>query len=146
MQDIQLSEAATGIPQVVEPETSDVPRPDRAEDPGVPSLEALHHKERLTTEPIPIDQLAQLDYDKSLFFFGIVPIFAVGSLFLVFIALYFYRRGKQWNEIGEAMRLEDDAPNPVRPSGFDTNELVHLAPTRPAAPLPPSDHGADKNA
>jgi hypothetical protein len=91
--------------------------------------------EKLVTDKVPVDQLAQLDYDKSVFFFGIVPILAVCAILLVYVALYFYRRGKQWNEIGEAMRLEEEPGAASRQSGFSTAELANLDPTRPSEQL-----------
>lgn len=91
--------------------------------------------EKLVTDKVPVDQLAQLDYDKSVFFFGVVPILAVCGILLVYVALYFYRRGKQWNEIGEAMRLEEEPGTASRQSGFSTAELANLDPTRPSERL-----------
>lgn len=102
-------------------------------------LPAAGSTEKLVTDKVPVDQLAQLDYDKSVFFFGIVPILAVCAILLVYVALYFYRRGKQWNEIGEAMRLEEEPGTASRQSGFSTAELANLDPTRPSEQLREAD-------
>jgi Mg2+/citrate symporter len=59
-------------------------------------------------DPVPVDQLAQLDYDKGAFFFGIIPLVAIGVLCIIGLAIYLFRRGKNWNELGEEMRLPDE--------------------------------------
>lgn len=62
-------------------------------------------------DKLPIGALAQMDYDKSLLWFGIVPLLAVMVVALIYAVLYYYRRGRSWNELGQAMRDEETDHN-----------------------------------
>jgi hypothetical protein len=125
-----MQEGRGSVPPPVEHGLQDSPAAPPSKAP--PAAEGT---EALVTDKVPVDQLAQLDYDKSVFFFGIVPILAVCAILLVYVALYFYRRGKQWNEIGEAMRFEEEPGTASRQSGFSTAELANLDPTKPSERL-----------
>ena len=59
-------------------------------------------------DPVPVDQLAHMDYDKGAFILGLLPLVAIGVVCAAGVGLYFFRRGKNWNEIGQEMRLPED--------------------------------------
>jgi len=59
-------------------------------------------------DPVPVDQLAHMDYDKGAFILGLFPLVAIGVICAAGLGLYLFRRGKNWNEIGEEMRLPED--------------------------------------
>ncbi len=85
-------------------------------------------------EKVPVDQLAQLEYDKSVLFFGVVPLIVIAVLAVICLVLYYVRRSKSWNELGEAMRI-DDGDKPLgsgTPEGFGTKDLQELDPTKPS--------------
>ena len=90
-----------------------------------------HEATTLQQEKVPIDQLAQLEYDKSIFFFGVVPLVVIGILAVAAVALYYFRKGKNWNELGEAMRL-DDGDKPVTDDTFNTKDIADMEPTKPS--------------
>ena len=83
----------------------------------------------LAADKVPIDQLAQLEYDKGILFFGIVPIVVIAAFAAVYVALYFYRRGKNWNDLGEAMRLPDEPEAPVNET-FATGDIAEMESTK----------------
>lgn len=72
-----------------------------------------------TEDRVPVDLLAQLDYDKSAAFFAIVPLVIMGVLAVAIGGVYLYRRGRTWNELGESMRLDDD-PASTHPDGVQS--------------------------
>jgi hypothetical protein len=88
-----------------------------------------------TTEKATNDQLAQLESDKSVLFFGIVPLVIIVVAGVACGILYFARRKKNWNELGDAMRI-DDGDKPI-PEGapFDSAEAGDLDPTKPSQRL-----------
>lgn len=92
-------------------------------------------KTKLNTDKMPLDQLATLGDDSSLLMLGIIPVVVVVVVGIVFAILYFYRRSKNWNDLGEAMRL-DDGDEPIANSNFDTNfntqNISRMDPTMPA--------------
>ena len=101
-------------------------------------------------DALPIDQLAKMDGDKSLLFFGIVPLVVIGILAIIGGILYFVRRGKNWNELGEAMRGDNDETTGAQmpaASGFSTGELAEMDPTTPSRRLRSLSHRdlADKD-
>jgi hypothetical protein len=49
-----------------------------------------------------------MDYDKGAFILGLFPLVAIGVICAAGLGLYLFRRGKNWNEIGEEMRLPED--------------------------------------
>jgi hypothetical protein len=74
--------------------------------------------QRLTgdaAEKLPLDQLAQLDYDKSIQFFAMVPLALILALAVAYFALYLYRRTRSWNELGEAMRVHEEPQGVAAP-------------------------------
>lgn len=85
-------------------------------------------EQSLATDKLPIDQLAHMDYDRTVFFLSTAPLWSAALILIVFIGLVYYRRAKQWNEIGPAMRLDDDVqPETPQPkSQFATAELAAL--------------------
>ncbi len=95
-------------------------------------------KKELTGDKLPIDNLAALNEDNSLLMLGIVPLVIVAVIGILFLALNMYRRSKNWNELGEAMRL-DDGDQPVKDTDFDKNfstqNISKLDPTVPAKRL-----------
>jgi hypothetical protein len=104
-------------------------------------------KTELQGDKLPIDSLATLNDDNSLLMLGIVPVAVILVLGLLFFVLQLYRRSKNWNELGEAMRL-DDGDQPVGSSDFDTNfstrNISRLEPTIPAKRLEEDDHPQTK--
>jgi hypothetical protein len=95
-------------------------------------------KKELTGDKLPIDSLAALDQDNSLLMLGVVPLVIVVVIGILFLVLNMYRRSKNWNELGEAMRL-DDGDQPVKDTDFDKNfstqNISKLDPTVPAKRL-----------
>ena len=95
-------------------------------------------KKELTSDKLPIDSLAALDQDNSLLMLGVVPIVIVVVIGVLFLILNMYRRSKNWNDLGEAMRL-DEGDLPVKDTDFDTNfstqNISRLDPTMPAKRL-----------
>jgi len=95
-------------------------------------------KKELTGDKLPYDQLAALNQDNSLLMLGIVPLVIVVIIGILFIALNLYRRSKNWNDLGEAMRL-DEGDQPVGDDDFDKNfstqNISRLDPTLPAKRL-----------
>ena len=95
-------------------------------------------------EKVPVDQLAKLEQDRSVLFFGMIPLIVLGGVAIMAVVLYFYRRGKNWNEIGEAMRI-DDGDKPIGPEGGEaiTTRDIAALPTgrdaRSGGPDPASD-------
>ncbi len=85
----------------------------------------------LQQDRVPVDELAQLEYDKSVLFFGVVPLVVIGILALAAVGLYFFRRGKNWNELGEAMRI-DDGDKPLTDDAFNTKDIADMEPTKPS--------------
>ena len=85
----------------------------------------------LAADRMPIDQLAQLEYDKGILFFGIVPIVVICAFAAVCVVLYFYRRSKNWNDLGEAMRLDDEPETPQNET-FATGDIAEMEPTKPS--------------
>lgn len=92
-------------------------------------------KTELQTDKIPIDQLATLGDDNSLLMLGLVPLVVIVVVGVLVTILYYYRRSKNWNDLGEAMRL-DDGDKPIANSNFDpsfnTQNISRLEATRPA--------------
>jgi hypothetical protein len=78
-------------------------------------------------EKVPVDQLARLEQDRSVLFFGMIPLLVLAGVTIMAVALYFYRRGKNWNEIGEAMRI-DDGDKPIGPEreAITTRDIAAL--------------------
>ena len=95
-------------------------------------------KKELTGDKLPIDNLAALDQDNSLLMLGIVPLAVVVLIGILFLVLNMYRRSKNWNDLGEAMRL-DDGDKPVKDTDFDRNfstqNISRLDPIGPAKRL-----------
>jgi hypothetical protein len=87
---------------------------------------------------LPIDSLATLNDDSSLLMLGIIPAVVIIVVALIFLGIYLYRRGKSWNELGEAMRL-DDGDKPIANTDFDpsfnSQNISRLDPTVPAKRL-----------
>ena len=95
---------------------------------------------QLSTDKVPIDQIAELEYDKSVLFFGVVPLVVIGVLAVICLVLYLVRRSKNWNDLGEAMRAEDAASG--NQEGFSTQEMQAMDATKPSqrlANLPKSE-------
>ena len=88
---------------------------------------------QLTTDKVPIDQLAELEYDKSVLFFGVVPLVVIGVLAVICLVLYIVRRSKNWNDLGESMRAEDAEPG--NQDGFSTQEMAAMDATKPSQRL-----------
>ena len=84
---------------------------------------------QLTTKGVPIDQLAELEYDKSVLFFGVVPLVVIAVLAVICLVLYFVRRSKNWNDLGEAMRV-DEGGGRENPDGFTTEEMQAMDTTQ----------------
>lgn len=95
-------------------------------------------KPSVQEDRLPIDSLAALNDDNSLFLLGLIPAVVIGIVALVFLAIYLFRRGKSWNELGEAMRL-DEGDQPIANTDFDptfsTQNISRLDPTVPAKRL-----------
>jgi len=100
-------------------------------------------KKELTGDKLPLDNLAALDQDNTLLMLGIVPLVIVAVIGILVLVLNMYRRSKNWNDLGEAMRL-DDGDQPVKDTDFDKNfstqNISRLDPTIPAKRL---DDGRD---
>lgn len=102
------------------------PKEDKAEGASAPFPQADGSVRKLEeTDKVPVDQLAYLTYEPSVFLLSTAPLMAVGTVLIIFIALVYYRRAKQWNEIGSAMRL-DEEPAPPPQSHFATADLAEL--------------------
>jgi len=93
-------------------------------------------QEQQAGETLPVNELAQLDQDKTVLFFGTIPLIAITVLALACIAVYFFRRGKNWNDLGEAMRLDPESEGKdAAVSGFSTREMQEMDPTKPSQRL-----------
>ncbi len=95
-------------------------------------------KKELTSDKLPMDNLAALDQDNSLLMLGIVPLVIVVVIGVLFLIINMYRRSQNWNDLGEAMRL-DEGDQPVKDTDFDKNfstqNISRLDPTLPAKRL-----------
>lgn len=85
----------------------------------------------LTTDKIPVDQLAHMD-DKGVLFFGVLPLIIVGVLAVAAVALYFMRKGKNWNTLGEAMRIDDGDRPLANDDSFNTKDIAEMDLTKPS--------------
>lgn len=63
-----------------------------------------------TVDKLPIDHLAELDADQTIFYVSVVPLFFLVALTIAWFVLYVIKRAKNWNEIGEAMRIDEEEP------------------------------------
>lgn len=143
MQEGKTTQSPLGVPSM--PESEGLNNPDRTSDPTMDHSPPLHERSgRLTTDKIPFDQLAPLDYDKSILFFGVVPMFVAGLLLVSCVALYFYRRGKQWNELGPAMRLDDPTDTTLPSQDFARAQTPQRPSIPPAEPLSEVDEAIKK--
>lgn len=97
-------------------------------------------------DKLPIDSLATMNDEGTMLLLGVVPAVVVVVIAVVFTVVYFYRRSKSWNEIGEAMRL-DHGDQPIANTNFDetfsTQNILRLDPTVPAKRF--DKNGAEKN-
>lgn len=85
----------------------------------------------LHQDKIPVNDIAAFD-DQSVLFFGVVPLVIIGILAVAAAAVYFIRRGKNWNELGEAMRI-DEGDKPVSSDdSFNTKDIAEMEPTKPS--------------
>jgi hypothetical protein len=95
-------------------------------------------KKELTGDMQPIDNLAALNQDNSLLMLGIVPLIIAVVIGVLFLILNMYRRRKNWNDLGDEMRL-GEGDKPVKDTDFDRNfstqNISRLQPTVPAKRL-----------
>ncbi len=123
-----MDETATATTAETTPPPAATPAPVTTPEP-VPAPPTEAHS--LTADKFPSDQVAQMD-DKSVLFFGIVPLVIIGILAIAAAALYFFRRGKNWNDLGDAMRIDEGDKPVTSDDSFNTKDIAEMEPTKPS--------------
>ncbi len=123
-----MDETATATTAETTPPPAATPAPVATPEP-VPAPPTESHT--ATADKFPLDQLALMD-DKSALFFGIVPLVIIGVLAIVAAVVYLMRRGKNWNDLGDAMRIDDGDKPVTSDDSFNTKDIAEMEPTKPS--------------
>lgn len=128
MEETATAPAAETTPPPAESAPAAASDPVTTEAPPPPTATEGH---TLQQEKLDSAEMAKMD-DSNALFFGIVPLVIIGVLALGAAALYFARRGKNWNELSDSMRIDDGDKPVTSDESFNTRDISEMEATKPS--------------
>ncbi len=131
MEETATATSAETTPPPVEPAPAPAPEPVTTAAPEVVSPTAQNDALTIQGDKLEDTALAKMD-DKDAMFFGVIPLVIIGVFAVGAAVLYFMRRGKNWNELSDSMRIDDGDKPVTSEESFNTRDISEMEPTKPS--------------